>query len=133
MPVQPTAVCYYPLEYHVGSTVVKLELCLQKTEIRALAPSHRQGLSHKALMLVLLVGFRGAEPLPCDVSTGQESRWRLQYEVYQYFLPEGDLTEASLLRHLQRMAQVPQVKASAVKVSLDLAAPVAGSGALTRC
>ncbi|KAH0514414.1 Transmembrane 7 superfamily member 3 [Microtus ochrogaster] len=59
---------------------------------------------------------RGAEPPPCDVSTGQESRWRLQYEVYQYFLPEGDLTEASLLLHLQRMAQVPQVKASAVKV-----------------
>ncbi|XP_075838389.1 transmembrane 7 superfamily member 3 [Microtus pennsylvanicus] len=59
---------------------------------------------------------RGTEPPPCDVSTGQESRWRLQYEVYQYFLPEGDLTEASLLRHLQRMAQVPQVKASAVKV-----------------
>lgn len=37
--------------------------------------------------------------------------------MYQYFLPEGDLTEASLLQHLQRMAQVAQVKASAVKVS----------------
>ncbi|XP_059112349.1 transmembrane 7 superfamily member 3 isoform X3 [Peromyscus eremicus] len=59
---------------------------------------------------------RGAEPPPCDVGTGQESRWRLQYDVYQYFLPEGDLTEASLLQHLQRMAQVPQVKASADKV-----------------
>ncbi|XP_052576666.1 transmembrane 7 superfamily member 3 isoform X2 [Peromyscus californicus insignis] len=59
---------------------------------------------------------RGAEPPPCDVDTGQESRWRLQYDVYQYFLPEGDLTEASLLQHLQRMAQVPQVKASADKV-----------------
>ncbi|XP_036038260.1 transmembrane 7 superfamily member 3 [Onychomys torridus] len=59
---------------------------------------------------------RGAEPPPCDVGTGQESRWRLQYDVYQYFLPEGDLTEASLLQHLQRMAQVSQVKASAVKV-----------------
>ncbi|KAL1775905.1 transmembrane 7 superfamily member 3 [Sigmodon hispidus] len=59
---------------------------------------------------------RGAEPPPCDVGTGQESRWRLQYDVYQYFLPEGDLTEASLLQHLQRMVQVPQVKASAVKV-----------------
>ncbi|XP_035316051.1 transmembrane 7 superfamily member 3 isoform X1 [Cricetulus griseus] len=58
---------------------------------------------------------RGAEPPPCDVSTGQESRWRLRYDVYQYFLPEGDLTEASLLQHLQRMAQVSQVKASAVK------------------
>lgn len=53
--------------------------------------------------------------------------------MYQYFLPEGDLTEASLLQHLQRMAQVSQVKASAVKVSLDLAARVAGLGALTGC
>ncbi|XP_040599551.1 transmembrane 7 superfamily member 3 isoform X2 [Mesocricetus auratus] len=60
---------------------------------------------------------RGAEPPPCDVSTGQESRWRLRYDVYQYFLPEGDLTEASLLQHLQRMTEVPQVKASAVKVA----------------
>ncbi|CAH7432845.1 transmembrane 7 superfamily member 3 [Phodopus roborovskii] len=59
---------------------------------------------------------RGADPPPCDVSTGQESRWRLRYDVYRYFLPEGDLTEASLLQHLQRMAQVPQVEASAVKV-----------------
>lgn len=63
------------------------------------------------------IGYsREAEPPLCDVSTGQESRWRLRYDVYQYFLPEGDLTEASLLRHLQRMAQVAQVKASAVKV-----------------
>ncbi|XP_051011562.1 transmembrane 7 superfamily member 3 [Acomys russatus] len=59
---------------------------------------------------------RAAEPPPCDVGTGPESRWRLRYDVYQYFLPEGDLTEASLLRHLQSMAQVPQVKASAAKV-----------------
>ncbi|XP_032761302.1 transmembrane 7 superfamily member 3 [Rattus rattus] len=63
------------------------------------------------------IGYaRAAEPPPCDVSTGQESRWRLRYHVYQYFLPEGDLTEASLLQHLQRMAQVAQVMASAVKV-----------------
>lgn len=77
-----------------------------------------------------MVVFREAEPPLCDVSTGQESRWRLRYDVYQYFLPEGDLTEASLLRHLQRMAQVAQVKASAVKVSLVLAPHVAGLGAL---
>lgn len=50
--------------------------------------------------------------------------------MYQYFLPEGDLTEASLLHHLQRMAQVAQVKASAVKVSLVLAVHVSGLGAL---
>lgn len=77
-----------------------------------------------------MVIFRDAEPPPCDVSTGQESRWRLHYDVYQYFLPEGDLTEASLLHHLQRMGQVAQVKASAVKVSLVLTAHVASWGAL---
>ncbi|XP_065743638.1 transmembrane 7 superfamily member 3 [Phocoena phocoena] len=59
---------------------------------------------------------RGADAPPCDVKTGQDSRWRLQYDVYQYFLPENDLTEEALLRHLQRMAEVPQVQASALKV-----------------
>ncbi|XP_010854314.1 PREDICTED: transmembrane 7 superfamily member 3 isoform X2 [Bison bison bison] len=59
---------------------------------------------------------RGADPPSCDVKMGPDSRWRLQYDVYQYFLPENDLTEEVLLRHLQRMAEVPQVQASAVKV-----------------
>uniref|UniRef100_A0A8C3YRF6 Transmembrane 7 superfamily member 3 n=1 Tax=Catagonus wagneri TaxID=51154 RepID=A0A8C3YRF6_9CETA len=59
---------------------------------------------------------RGTAPPPCDIKTGQDSRWRLQYDIYQYFLPENDLTEDALLRHLQRMAEVPQVKANAVKV-----------------
>ncbi|XP_007947990.1 transmembrane 7 superfamily member 3 [Orycteropus afer afer] len=59
---------------------------------------------------------RGTDPPPCDVGTGQDSRWRLQYDVYQYFLPENDLTEQVLLKHLQRMAKVPQVKANAIKV-----------------
>jgi hypothetical protein len=51
---------------------------------------------------------------------GRDFRWRLQYDVYQYFLPENDLTEDVLLQHLQKMAQVPQVKANAVKVSVIL-------------
>ncbi|XP_054941692.1 transmembrane 7 superfamily member 3 [Physeter macrocephalus] len=59
---------------------------------------------------------RGTDAPPCDVKTGQDSRWRLRYDVYQYFLPENDLTEEALLRHLQRMAEVPQVQANAVKV-----------------
>ncbi|KAJ8786056.1 hypothetical protein J1605_006636 [Eschrichtius robustus] len=62
---------------------------------------------------------RGTDAPPCDVKTGQDSRWRLQYDVYQYFLPENDLTEEALLRHLQRMAEVPQVQANAVKSLLD--------------
>lgn len=67
-----------------------------------------------------MVDFRGADPPPCDIGTGRESRWRLLYDVYQYFLPENDLTEDGLLKHLQRMAEVPQVEANAVKVNLVL-------------
>uniref|UniRef100_A0A8C9ADM7 Transmembrane 7 superfamily member 3 n=1 Tax=Prolemur simus TaxID=1328070 RepID=A0A8C9ADM7_PROSS len=59
---------------------------------------------------------RGTDPPLCDVGTGRDSRWRLQYDVYQYFLPENDLTEEVLLKHLQRMVQVSHVKANAVKV-----------------
>ncbi|KAM6216306.1 transmembrane 7 superfamily member 3 [Rhynchocyon petersi] len=59
---------------------------------------------------------RGADPPLCDVGTGLDSRWRLQYDVYQYFLPENDLTEQVLLNHLQRMTEVLQVKANGVKV-----------------
>ncbi|XP_040136808.2 transmembrane 7 superfamily member 3 isoform X3 [Ictidomys tridecemlineatus] len=59
---------------------------------------------------------RGADPPPCDVGTGRDFRWRLQYDVYQYFLPENDLTEDMLLQHMQRMVQVPEVKANAVKL-----------------
>ncbi|XP_036889721.1 transmembrane 7 superfamily member 3 isoform X2 [Sturnira hondurensis] len=59
---------------------------------------------------------RGTESPPCDVRMGQDTRWRLQYDVYQYFLPENDLTEEALLTHLQRMAEVPHVTANAIKV-----------------
>ncbi|XP_054447284.1 transmembrane 7 superfamily member 3 [Pteronotus mesoamericanus] len=59
---------------------------------------------------------RGTESPPCDIRTGQDTRWRLWYDVYQYFLPENDLTEEGLLKHLQRMAEVSQVTANAIKV-----------------
>ncbi|XP_019307827.2 transmembrane 7 superfamily member 3 [Panthera pardus] len=59
---------------------------------------------------------RGTNPLPCDIGMERDSRWRLLYDVYQYFLPENDLTEEGLLKHLQRMAEVPQVEANAIKV-----------------
>ncbi|XP_036745286.2 transmembrane 7 superfamily member 3 isoform X2 [Manis pentadactyla] len=59
---------------------------------------------------------RGTDPPSCDLGTGQDSRWRLQYDVYQYFLPENDLAEEDFLNHLQRMTEVPQVKANAIKV-----------------
>ncbi|XP_044534650.1 transmembrane 7 superfamily member 3 [Gracilinanus agilis] len=60
---------------------------------------------------------RGSDPSPCDVGTGQDSRWRLQYDVYQYFLPENNLTEEVLLSHTQKMTVVSQVEANGFKVA----------------
>lgn len=47
---------------------------------------------------------RGGSPPSCDTSTGASTRWRLQYDVYQYFLPENDLSERSLFSGIQAVA-----------------------------
>ncbi|XP_056878633.1 transmembrane 7 superfamily member 3 [Takifugu flavidus] len=49
---------------------------------------------------------RGVTPPPCDASTGADTRWRLQYDVYQYFLPENDLSQHSLFSAIQAVADV---------------------------
>ncbi len=61
--------------------------------------------------------FRGAIPPACDVDVGSSTRWRLVYEVYQYFLPEGDLSERSLISSLERVANVQNVQDNSRKVS----------------
>ncbi|KAM4677774.1 transmembrane 7 superfamily member 3 [Discoglossus pictus] len=60
---------------------------------------------------------RGASPPVCDVGTGEQSRWRLNYEIYQYFLPENNLNETVLLTHLQKMSMVQQVTRNGGKVT----------------
>ncbi|XP_076007111.1 transmembrane 7 superfamily member 3 [Genypterus blacodes] len=51
------------------------------------------------------VGFdRSGAPPPCDISRGPETRWRLVYDVYSYFLPENDLSEPSLFAGIQAVA-----------------------------
>lgn len=46
-------------------------------------------------------------PPPCDASTAAaDTRWRLQYDVYQYFLPENDLSQRSLFGAIQAVADV---------------------------
>ncbi|MBN3321996.1 TM7S3 protein, partial [Atractosteus spatula] len=56
------------------------------------------------------IGYaRGRTPPPCDVNSGQSSRWRLEYDVYQYFLPENDLSEQVLIDHIQKVASVQQM------------------------
>ncbi|XP_035002961.1 transmembrane 7 superfamily member 3 isoform X2 [Hippoglossus stenolepis] len=47
---------------------------------------------------------RGDTPPPCDESTEPTTRWRLHYDIYQYFLPENDLLESSLFSGIQAMA-----------------------------
>lgn len=45
-------------------------------------------------------------PPPCDASTAADTHWRLQYDVYQYFLPENDLSQHSLFSAIQAVADV---------------------------
>ncbi|KAM6896084.1 transmembrane 7 superfamily member 3 [Lycodopsis pacificus] len=49
---------------------------------------------------------RGETPPACDQSTETNTRWRLQYDVYQYFLPENDLSERSLFGGIQAVADI---------------------------
>lgn len=60
--------------------------------------------------------FRGESPPPCDVDMGSSTRWRLVYEVYQYFLPEGDLSEQSLISNMEKVANVQNVQDNSRKV-----------------
>ncbi|KAG8543239.1 hypothetical protein GDO81_025140, partial [Engystomops pustulosus] len=60
---------------------------------------------------------REETPAACDVQMGQGSRWRLQYDVYQYFLPENNLNDSDLLAHLQKMTLTPDITANGVKLA----------------
>ncbi|XP_030575705.1 transmembrane 7 superfamily member 3 [Archocentrus centrarchus] len=60
---------------------------------------------------------RGGVPPACDQSTGTETRWRLQYDVYQYFLPENDLSERSLFSGFQAVADEQGVMGNGRRVA----------------
>ncbi|XP_056101345.1 transmembrane 7 superfamily member 3 [Rhinichthys klamathensis goyatoka] len=63
------------------------------------------------------IGYeRGESPPACDVDTGLSTRWRLVYEVYQYFLPEGDQSERSLISAMERVANVQNLQDNSRKV-----------------
>uniref|UniRef100_A0A8C2CN69 Transmembrane 7 superfamily member 3 n=1 Tax=Cyprinus carpio TaxID=7962 RepID=A0A8C2CN69_CYPCA len=63
------------------------------------------------------IGYgRGESPPACDVDTDSSTRWRLVYELYQYFLPEGDLSEQSLISSLERAANVQNMQDNGRKV-----------------
>uniref|UniRef100_A0A3B5MA77 Transmembrane 7 superfamily member 3 n=1 Tax=Xiphophorus couchianus TaxID=32473 RepID=A0A3B5MA77_9TELE len=55
---------------------------------------------------------RGQTLAACDTSTASDTRWRLEYDVYHYFLPESDLSESSLFSGLQAVADARGMAAS---------------------
>ncbi|KAM4748029.1 transmembrane 7 superfamily member 3 [Rhinophrynus dorsalis] len=60
---------------------------------------------------------RGSSAPACDVKMDETTRWRLTYDIYQYFLPENNLSDTVLLAHLQRMSMVQQVMQNGIKVA----------------
>ncbi|XP_021165763.2 transmembrane 7 superfamily member 3 [Fundulus heteroclitus] len=60
---------------------------------------------------------RGQTPPACDMSTGTGTRWRLEYDVYRYFLPENDLSESSLFSGFQAVGDTRGMAASGRRVT----------------
>ncbi|XP_041441743.1 transmembrane 7 superfamily member 3-like [Xenopus laevis] len=59
---------------------------------------------------------RGNNAPPCDIKREQETRWRLLYDIYQYFLPENNLSDTVLLAHLHRMSMVQAIMSNGIKL-----------------
>ncbi|XP_048884710.1 transmembrane 7 superfamily member 3 isoform X2 [Brienomyrus brachyistius] len=60
------------------------------------------------------VGYaRGASPPSCNATGGPQTR--LEYDVYQYLLRAGDLSEESLLIHIQKVADAGGVTSHGTK------------------
>ncbi|XP_067850196.1 transmembrane 7 superfamily member 3-like [Heptranchias perlo] len=60
---------------------------------------------------------RGMLPPACDVKTDAHTRWRLTYDIYQYFLPENDLTMESLSKGMSKMSSVQNIEKNGVKIT----------------
>lgn len=62
------------------------------------------------------LGYARGDPAPpCDLSDS-DSRWRLEYDVFQYFLPENDLSERSLFTAVETVADTEGLINNAKKV-----------------
>uniref|UniRef100_UPI00398EB7E9 transmembrane 7 superfamily member 3-like isoform X2 n=1 Tax=Pristiophorus japonicus TaxID=55135 RepID=UPI00398EB7E9 len=53
----------------------------------------------------------------CDVKTDAHTRWRLTYDIYQYFLPENDLTIESLTKGMSKMSSVQNIEKNGMKIT----------------
>nr|XP_040029605.1 transmembrane 7 superfamily member 3 [Gasterosteus aculeatus aculeatus] len=71
---------------------------------------------------------RGGTPPACDTSTEPDTRWRLRYDVYQYFLPENDLSESSLFAAIQAVADVQGAMKNGKRVMTLLASDASTAG-----
>ncbi|XP_069761120.1 transmembrane 7 superfamily member 3-like isoform X2 [Narcine bancroftii] len=60
---------------------------------------------------------RGMLPPPCDVKTDAQTRWRLTYDLYLYFLPEHDLTMESLSTGMSKMSSVQNIEKNGMKIT----------------
>ncbi|XP_067902596.1 transmembrane 7 superfamily member 3-like [Heterodontus francisci] len=60
---------------------------------------------------------RHLPPPACDVKTDAHTRWRLTYDIYQYFLPENDLTMESLLKGMSKMSSVQNIEKNGIKIT----------------
>ncbi|XP_060694593.1 transmembrane 7 superfamily member 3-like [Hemiscyllium ocellatum] len=64
------------------------------------------------------LGITGLLPPPaCDVKTDASTRWRLTYDIYQYFLPENDLSVESLFKGLSQMSSVQKIEQNGIKIT----------------
>ncbi|MGH0122136.1 UNVERIFIED_CONTAM: hypothetical protein FKN15_060560 [Acipenser sinensis] len=63
------------------------------------------------------IGYARGQTAPaCNISSGQTSRMRLEYDIYQYFLPESDLSEQVFIGLIQKMANIREVAANGKKL-----------------
>ncbi|XP_038664266.1 transmembrane 7 superfamily member 3-like [Scyliorhinus canicula] len=60
---------------------------------------------------------RQLAPPACDVKTDVHTRWRLTYDIYQYFLPENDLTMESLSKGMSKMSSVQEIERNGIKIT----------------
>ncbi|XP_077194025.1 transmembrane 7 superfamily member 3 [Paroedura picta] len=59
---------------------------------------------------------RDVTPPSCDSGTARDTRWRLYYDIYQYFLPENDLSEAAFVSHMRKMSEVEDIGANGIRI-----------------
>uniref|UniRef100_A0A5S6KV29 Anaphase-promoting complex subunit 16 n=2 Tax=Xenopus tropicalis TaxID=8364 RepID=A0A5S6KV29_XENTR len=90
--------------------------CVPRTFLLYIFVFIHMGRSCHIISQPIFLLHRGNNPPPCDVKLEQQTRWRLLYDVYQYFLPENNLNDTVLLAHLHRMSMVQPIISNGIKL-----------------